>query len=263
MDSVLERSVNRSAVIHENKLCPLPPRQKTIIDGLERNRDLLETLSESLSSSVPGIVVDGSFVVENGRDGHKTFERFLAVSTCRAEVNLNPDGWQQVVAKSISVFLKFGVKLFYRLRPVESSFVLQTTRTADQVVTDECTLVPLCNPIYHPSFDDKLTVAVFHDFQRTMDVLHKSDGMQEVKSLLQISSDYIKEPSTKLEALTATMRHPFIVVEGLDAADSGTVQRRMPLHMIVDQEARAVCHPQDTGSMTGHATFSSQMLLSF
>ncbi|XP_046569893.1 uncharacterized protein LOC124278207 isoform X2 [Haliotis rubra] len=73
-----------------------------------------------------------------------------------------------------------------------------------------------------PMFNNTTCSPVFHSFERTMDVLNRVSDMLEVQELLAIGKKELPE-SFNVESLQSQLKHPFVVVEGMDAAGKTTL----------------------------------------
>ncbi|XP_046371058.2 uncharacterized protein LOC124145357 [Haliotis rufescens] len=73
-----------------------------------------------------------------------------------------------------------------------------------------------------PMFNTPSCSPVFHSFERTMDILARVSDMPEVRELLSIGKKELPG-SVNIESLQSQLKHPFVVVEGMDAAGKTTL----------------------------------------
>ncbi|XP_067650381.1 UMP-CMP kinase 2, mitochondrial-like [Haliotis asinina] len=81
-----------------------------------------------------------------------------------------------------------------------------------------------------PMFRNTTFSPVFHSYERTMDVLNRVSDMPEVQELLAVGRKELPG-NFSIESLQSQLKHPFVVVEGMDAAGKTTLTETLERKM--------------------------------
>ncbi|XP_074659078.1 UMP-CMP kinase 2, mitochondrial-like isoform X2 [Tubulanus polymorphus] len=77
-------------------------------------------------------------------------------------------------------------------------------------------------PTYNPIFDFSYANAIYHSYSEALDILEKCKDRPEVAELLRICEER-SAMTFEANKLQSEMKHPFIVIEGLDASGKSTL----------------------------------------